>query len=93
MKIEYTVSGHESVLGKGWICYTRDLHSCSRVFDDLLFCIRRNKDSEFEVIGGKIEEDYKKKTSHAKAEILIWDDSIDICKPNKILPHIWISKI
>lgn len=93
MKIEYTINGHVEVEGNGWVCYSRDTYSLTAVFDELRFAIRRNKDKTFEEIKEVVKENYKKATSRAKADIRISESEIEICKPNKTLPHVWITLI
>ena len=92
MIIEYTVSGKESVVGNGWVCYTRDLFSLSAIFWELHKVVEQNKDVEFAALKEIITEAYREKTAKSKCSIYKDGDCINICKPNKLMPHIWISK-
>lgn len=88
MKIEYTVSGDLTVQGNGWICYSRDRFSWSTIFDELLDVIKSAQNKTYSELKETVREAYSNKQSKSKADI--YYDVLEICKPNKTLPHIWI---
>jgi hypothetical protein len=92
MKIEYTVEGRKDVVGKDWVCYTRDSFNLTNVFHELINTIKRDKNLSFEELYDNIGETYYNRTSKSRCDLYKTGGMINICKPNKTLPHVWVVK-
>lgn len=92
MKISYTVSADHSIGGTGWVCYYRDIFSLSAVFDELLKVIKSDTEVTFDELREDLNDAYYAKTAQSKADLYFQSDILEICKPGKTMPHIWITR-
>lgn len=90
MKITIEASADNEIRGNGWTCYYTDILSCSAVFSLLRDFISRNRNLEFYTLKEIMTQEYKNRTVKSKADIYNQIEVIEICKPNKTLPNIWI---
>lgn len=92
MKIECTVSADRQIQGNGWVCYYRDLYSFSDIFNKLLIAIEQSENSTLEELKDIVKSTEKLPPARSRADIYTDGDRVEVCKPNKLLPHIWILK-
>jgi len=54
--------------------------------------LKSAKKETFEELRETIRESYSTKTAKSNASLYLEGNGMDICKPMKTLPHIWINK-
>lgn len=92
MKIEYTVEGRKDVIGENWVCYTRDSFNLTNVFFELMSVIRRDKGLSLDEVYDNLKDAYYNRISKSRCDLYKTGGMINICKPNKTLPHVWVVK-
>jgi len=92
MIIEYKTSGNLITEGPNWKLYGRDVHGRTLIIQELKTFIHDNKHLTFDTMKTAIPEKYELKTFKSNADIYVNESLIEICKPKKTLPHLWIIK-
>lgn len=92
MRIEYTITGHIALKGDGWVVYYRDSRYFTSIFDALMNTLENSKDKTFEELEDILKDAHNNKTVRSKAVLYFDEATIEICKPNKTLPLLWIVK-
>lgn len=92
MKTEIKVSADRQIEGNGWICYYRDFKSFTTIFQEILARIQLYENCTLEELKNIVRMTLKLSPARSKADIYTDGDRIEVCKPNKTLPHIWILK-
>lgn len=93
MKTTITISANNSVKGFNWTMYER----VNYFKDSLLMCtlleyINQLSFLEFEELLKAIRLYIKTKTERSNVDVYVGEDNFEICKPNKMMPTIWVIK-
>ena len=93
MKTEITISANNSVKGVNWTAYDRvDFIKDSNLVWNLKQFIKDCADLEFEELLKVIRLYIKTKTERSNVDVYVGEDNFEICKPNKMMPTIWVIK-
>ena len=92
--ITYTKTASGFYEGTNWVMYTDLRPKETHIFHELKEGIEKLHETPFDNLYDKIRELYNNKTSRSNCDIHRWGDKkhIEISKPNKCLPTIWICK-
>jgi len=92
MNITYTKKASGAFEGKDWIMYSDINHKTTNVFRELREGIEKLKEVPFKELYPKIRELYKNKFSRSNCYLMEFGSrkNIELSRPNKCLPTIWI---
>jgi len=92
MIIEYKTSGNLIAEGTDWKLYGRDVHGRTLIIQELKAFIQDNKHLPFNTMKTAIPDKYDRKRSKSNSDIYVNESVIEMCKPKKTIPHLWIIK-
>lgn len=91
--LEITISANSTTIGNNWTAYDRvDFVKDSLLMYNLRTLIRDCTTVEFEELLKAIRLYIKTKTERSNVDVYVGEDNFEICKPNKMMPTIWVIK-